>query len=93
MFLACTFFCPKRPPDERALGLPLGAIRRHRAAQRGHPPRQRPAYARTKATDYQLPPGMSVNAAIARAWDAMLAAHHEWHKALSRFADCDPAIK
>ncbi len=48
MFLACTFFCPKRPPDERALGPPLGANRRHRAAQRGHPPRQRPAYARTK---------------------------------------------
>lgn len=36
---------------------------------------------------------MSVNAAIARAWDAMLAAHHEWHNALSRLADCDPAIK
>ena len=36
------------------------------------------------AEDYQLPPGMAVNAAIARAWDAMLAAHREWHKALDR---------
>ena len=25
--------------------------------------------------------------------NAMLAAHHEWHNALSRLADCDPAIK
>ena len=68
MFSACTFFCRNGHPMS-ALSLPLGANRRHRAAQRGHPPRQRPAYARTKATDYQLPPGMSVTAAIARAWD------------------------
>ena len=36
------------------------------------------------AADYQLPPGMTVNAAIARAWDAMLAAYAEWHKALAK---------
>lgn len=45
------------------------------------------------ATDYQLPPGMAVNAAVARAWDTMLAAHREWHKAMQKLHDGDPAIK
>ena len=45
------------------------------------------------ASDYQLPPGMAVNAAVARAWDTMLAAHREWHKALERLPKGDPAIK
>jgi hypothetical protein len=44
-------------------------------------------------SDYQLPPGMAVNAAIARAWDAMLAAHREWHKALEKLPPDDPATK
>jgi hypothetical protein len=43
--------------------------------------------------DYQLTPGMTVNAAIARAWDALLAAHREWHKALDRLPHDDPATK
>ena len=45
------------------------------------------------ATDYQLPPGMAVNAAIARAWEAMLAAHQQWQQALGRLPDADPAVK
>jgi hypothetical protein len=45
------------------------------------------------AADYQLPPGMAVNGAVARAWDTMLAAHREWHKALEKLPDGDPAIK
>ena len=45
------------------------------------------------ATDYQLPPGMAVNAAVARAWDAMLAAHREWHKALDKLPPDEPATK
>lgn len=45
------------------------------------------------ATDYQLPPGTTVNAAVARSWDTMLAAHREWHKALERLPEGDPAIK
>lgn len=45
------------------------------------------------ASDYQLPPGMTVNAAIARAWDAMLAAHREWHKALAKLPSGDAATK
>jgi hypothetical protein len=45
------------------------------------------------AADYQLPPGMTVNAAIARAWDAMLAAYAEWHKALAKLPATDPATK
>jgi len=45
------------------------------------------------AADYQLPPGMTVNAAIARAWDAMLAAYTEWHKALTKLPATDPATK
>ena len=36
---------------------------------------------------------MAVNAAVARAWDTMLAAHREWHKALERLPKGDPAIK
>ncbi|MGV1005470.1 MAG: Eco57I restriction-modification methylase domain-containing protein [Candidatus Nanopelagicales bacterium] len=43
--------------------------------------------------EYQLPPGMAVNAAVARAWDTMLAAHREWHKALERLPEGDAAIK
>ena len=45
------------------------------------------------AADYQLPPGMAVNAAIARAWQAMLATHREWQKTLSRLPDNDPAVR
>jgi hypothetical protein len=45
------------------------------------------------AADYQLPPGTAVNAAVARAWDTMLAAHREWNKALEKLPDGDPAIK
>jgi hypothetical protein len=43
--------------------------------------------------NYQLPPGMAVNGAVARAWDTMLAAHREWHRALEKMPDGDPAIK
>lgn len=45
------------------------------------------------ATDYQLPPGTAVNAAVARSWDTMLAAHREWHKALEKLPEGEPAIK
>lgn len=45
------------------------------------------------AEAYQLPPGMAVNGAIARAWEAMLAAHHSWRTALERLPDGDPATK
>ena len=43
--------------------------------------------------DYQVPPGMGVNAAIARAWDAMLAAYREWHTALDKLPAGEPATK
>lgn len=46
-----------------------------------------------KAADYKLPPGMAVNAAIARAWEAMLAAHREWTQSLDRLPPGDPATK
>jgi hypothetical protein len=45
------------------------------------------------ATEYDLPPGMAVNGAVARAWEAMLAAHHQWHAALSRLPEHDAATK
>jgi len=45
------------------------------------------------AADYQLPPGTAVNAAVARSWDTMLAAHREWHKALEKLPEGDAAIK
>ena len=45
------------------------------------------------AADYQLPPGTTVNAAVARSWDTLLAAHREWHKALEKLPEGDPAIK
>jgi hypothetical protein len=45
------------------------------------------------AADYQLPPGMPVNAAIARAWEAMLAAHQQWQQTLGRLPGDDPAVK
>ncbi|WP_375481526.1 Eco57I restriction-modification methylase domain-containing protein [uncultured Mycobacterium sp.] len=45
------------------------------------------------ADDYQLPPGMAVNAAIARAWDALLAAYQAWQSALARLPDSDLAVK
>jgi hypothetical protein len=45
------------------------------------------------AADYQLPPGTAVNAAVARTWDTLLAAHREWHKALEKLPEGDPAIK
>ena len=34
------------------------------------------------AQDYELTPGMTVNAAVARAWDAALGAHRAWKIAL-----------
>lgn len=45
------------------------------------------------ADTYQLSPGMAVNGAIARAWEAMLAAHHTWRAALDRLPDGDAATK
>lgn len=45
------------------------------------------------AEAYQLPPGMAVNGAIARAWEAMLAAHRAWHTALERLPEGDAATK
>lgn len=45
------------------------------------------------AEAYQLPPGMAVNGAIARAWEAMLAAHRSWRTALDRLPEGDPATK
>ena len=45
------------------------------------------------AEAYQLPPGMAVNGAIARAWEAMLAAHHSWRTALERLPEGDAATK
>ena len=46
-----------------------------------------------KEIDYDLPPGMPLNAAIARAWEAMLATHQEWRKALGRLPKSDVATK
>ncbi|TCC29679.1 Eco57I restriction-modification methylase domain-containing protein [Kribbella speibonae] len=43
------------------------------------------------ALDYQVTPGMAVNAAVARAWDAALGAHRAWKTALDRLPDADPA--
>ncbi|MEP6528221.1 MAG: hypothetical protein ABJA86_13790 [Nocardioidaceae bacterium] len=43
------------------------------------------------AQDYQLTPGMSINAAAARAWDAALGAHRAWKDSLGRLPDSDPA--
>jgi hypothetical protein len=45
------------------------------------------------AEAYQLSPGMTVNGAIARAWEAMLAAHRAWRTALERLPEGDPATK
>ncbi|CAM3658007.1 N-6 DNA methylase [Mycobacterium frederiksbergense] len=45
------------------------------------------------AEGYQLSPGMAVNGAIARAWEAMLAAHRAWHAALERLPEGDAATK
>ncbi|MDO3140323.1 restriction endonuclease [Mycobacteroides abscessus] len=45
------------------------------------------------ADAYQLSPGMAVNGAIARAWEAMLAAHRSWCTALERLPDGDAATK
>jgi hypothetical protein len=45
------------------------------------------------AEAYQLPPGMAVNGAIARAWEAMLAAHRAWRAALDRLPEGDAATK
>lgn len=45
------------------------------------------------AEAYQLPPGMAVNGAIARAWEAMLAAHRAWRTALERLPEGDAATK
>ena len=43
------------------------------------------------AQNYELTPGMAVNAAIARAWDAALGAHRAWKIALDRLPDRDSA--
>ena len=43
------------------------------------------------ALDYRLTPGMAVNAAVARAWDAALGAHRVWKSALERLPITDPA--
>lgn len=45
------------------------------------------------AEAYQLSPGMAVNGAIARAWEAMLAAHRTWRTALERLPEADAATK
>lgn len=45
------------------------------------------------AEAYGLPPGMAVNGAIARAWEAMLAAHRAWRTALERLPEGDAATK
>lgn len=45
------------------------------------------------ADAYQLSPGMAVNGAIARAWEAMLAAHRAWRTALERLPEGDAATK
>ncbi|WP_237211163.1 hypothetical protein [Rhodococcus ruber] len=45
------------------------------------------------AADYQLPPGMTISAAIARAWEAMLATYREWRHALDRLPEHDAAVK
>lgn len=45
------------------------------------------------ADAYQLSPGMAVNGAIARAWEAMLAAHRAWSTALERLPEGDAATK
>ena len=43
------------------------------------------------AQDYELTPGMTVNAAVARAWDAALGAHRAWKIALARLPGNDAA--
>lgn len=45
------------------------------------------------AEAYDLPPGMTINGAIARAWEAMLAAHLQWRTMLDRLPEGDAAIK
>ena len=42
--------------------------------------------------DYRLMPGMTVNAAAARAWEACLGAYRAWRAALDRLPDGDPAL-
>ncbi|KAF0969884.1 Eco57I restriction-modification methylase domain-containing protein [Gordonia sp. YY1] len=46
-----------------------------------------------RAEDYELPPGMTLSGAIARAWEAMVAAHRRWIAALDRLPAHDPATK
>ena len=43
------------------------------------------------AQNYDLTPGMAVNAAVARAWDAAMGAHRAWKIALDRLPDRDAA--
>lgn len=45
------------------------------------------------AEAYQLPPGMAINGAIARAWEAMLAAHLSWRTVLERLPQGDAATR
>ncbi|MGV0721042.1 DNA methyltransferase [Mycolicibacterium elephantis] len=42
---------------------------------------------------YQLPPGMTLNGAIARAWEALLAAYSRWRTAIDRLPEGDAATK
>lgn len=46
-----------------------------------------------RAEDYELPPGMTLSGAIARAWEAMVAAHRRWVAALERLPEHDAATK
>ena len=43
------------------------------------------------AQNYELTPGMAVNAAVARAWDAAMGAHRAWKIALDRLPGRDAA--
>lgn len=61
-----------------------------------------PAEAIPRANDLRMPgqisdayqlPGTAINAAIARAWEALLGAHAKWQAALAKLPDGDPATK
>ncbi len=69
----------------RTVGTVLPAEALTRAADLGMPGQS--------TEDYQFTPGMTINAAAARAWDAALGAHRAWKSALERLPDGDPAIK
>jgi hypothetical protein len=44
------------------------------------------------ADDYALAPGLTVNGAVARAWDVCLTAHRAWQTALAGLPEGDPAV-